>query len=43
MKSSEMIREMSQFKGNPIVRINEVCRKYRREGRFFDEILKEGE
>lgn len=32
MKSSEMIREMSQFKGNSIVRINEVCCKYRREG-----------
>jgi len=22
---------------------NEICRKYRREGRFFDEILKVGE
>ena len=35
--------DVSQLKGNHIVRINEVCRKYRREGRFFDEILKEGE
>lgn len=33
--------EANRSKG--IALANEICRKYRREGRFFDEILKEGE
>ena len=33
--------EMNRTAG--IAMANEICRKYRREGRFFDEILKEGE
>lgn len=33
--------EMNRTAG--IAMVNEICRKYRREGRFFDEILKEGE
>lgn len=33
--------EMNRTAG--IAMTNEICRKYRREGRFFDEILKEGE
>lgn len=33
--------EANRQKG--ITMANEICRKYRREGRFFDEILKAGE
>lgn len=33
--------EVNRSKG--IAMAEEICRKYRREGRFFDEILKEGE
>lgn len=32
--------EANRFKGISLA--NEICRKYRREGRYFDEILKEG-
>lgn len=40
--------KMEPVKGSKIYRrfenmANEICRKYRREGRFFDEILQEGE
>lgn len=33
--------EANRSKG--IAAMGEICRKYRRDGRFFDEILKEGE
>lgn len=33
--------EINRYKG--IAMANEICRKYRREGRFFDEILEAGE
>lgn len=38
LKSESML---NRSKG--IAMANEICRKYRREGRFFDEILKDGE
>lgn len=37
----KQLSEVNRSKG--IVMANEICRKYRREGRFFDEILEEGE
>lgn len=37
----KQISEANRLKG--IARANEICRKYRREGRFFDEILEESE
>ena len=33
--------EANRLKG--VALADEICRKYRREGRFFDEIIKEGE
>lgn len=33
--------ETNRLKG--VAMANEICRKYRREGRFFDEILEAGE
>ncbi len=40
-KGYDMISGM--IANDRMVMANEICRKYRREGRFFDEILEEGE
>ena len=37
----KQVSEINRSKG--IAMVDEICRKYRREGRFFDEILKAGE
>ena len=36
-------KESEANRSRGIAMANEICRKYRREGRFFDEILKDGE
>ena len=36
-------RESEENRSEGIAKAEEICRKYRREGRFFDEILKAGE
>lgn len=36
-------QESSANRAKGIAMANEICRKYRRDGRFFDEILKAGE
>ena len=40
-ESLKIVSEANRSKG--IALADEICRKYRREGRFFDEILKAGE
>lgn len=39
----ELKRESESNRSKGIAIADEICRKYRREGRFFDEILKAGE
>lgn len=36
-------RESESNRSKGIAMADEICRKYRREGRFFDEILEAGE
>lgn len=36
-------QESKSNRSNGVVMAEEICRKYRREGRYFDEILREGE
>lgn len=38
----ELKQESEKNRSEGIAMADEICRKYRREGRFFDEILKEG-
>ncbi len=36
-------KESEENRSRGIAMADEICRKYRREGRFFDEIVKAGE